>query len=516
MAGFFAPDDVTAVPVLPTPAAVGTPGFFTVGSLTTPATVVSQDFLNGIVVEIQNLATVGGIPLSKTTPTVVPNIIAIIAAQLTGYVRKSGDVMTGNLTLGTNYGTTNNTPALVVQSGATSINFVMNANVGGFNTATQLGDTLIYYTDGTVNTGALMIGPWGSGTAGGIRLDNTGAATFSRPVTMNTTLTLLGSATGTTRGINDNSLNLATTAFLAGQAGTLSPIMDGTASVGSSIQFARQDHVHPTDTTRVQQGGGIGQGTNKLYLGWSGAGLKLTVDTTDEGVFGMLPANQTWTGINAFANVTANAVTATGYDATTSGQFRANQGNTDFIIRNDGNNTYFLISNSAGSSFNTLRPLSVNMTNGFVNVGQQLNVSGPISTTSSIDSTGNITANNGYIRANFGWANNHNDSFLCPIMGDFTKFLTLNSRGGPTGYQFLPGGMIMQWGQAVLTPGTGVNWNYPITFPSQYVAFISITPVTTSVFSNPPAVRGYNASSVSIDTAPSDDLGTIGIMVWGY
>jgi hypothetical protein len=514
MVGFFAPDDATAVPVLPTPAAVGTPGFFTQGSLTTPATVVSQDFLNGIVVEIENLATVGGIPLSKTTPTVVPNIIAIIAAQLTGYVRKIGDVMTGNLTLGTNYGTTNNTPALIIQSGATSINFVMNSNAGAYNPATLLNDSVIYYTDGTQNTGALIIGPWGTG--GGIRLDNTGAVTFSRPVTMNTTVAMLGSATGTTRGINDNSLNLATTQFIAGQAGTLAPVMDSTASIGSSIQFARQDHVHPTDTTRVQQGGGIGQGTNKLYLGWSGSGLKLTVDATDLGVFGMLPANQTWTGANAFGNVTANAVTATGYDPTGSGQFRANSGNTDFIIRNDGGNTYFLISNNAGSSFNSLRPLSINMATGTVNIYQQLNVNAAVGTTGTIDSGGNITANGGYIRASYGYANNPSDPFLCPILNDFRKFAGINSRGGPTGYQFMAGGMVMQWGQATLTPGTGVTWNFPITFPQGYTAFFSITPVTTSVFSNPPAVRGYTGSAISIDTAPSDDLGVISIMVWGY
>ncbi|CCA91315.1 hypothetical protein [Novosphingobium sp. PP1Y] len=35
--------------------------------------------------------------------------------------------------------------------------------------------------------------------------------------------------------------------------------------------------------TPVQQGGGIGQGTNKIYIGWSGARLKATVDSTDQG-----------------------------------------------------------------------------------------------------------------------------------------------------------------------------------------------------------------------------------------
>jgi hypothetical protein len=36
--------------------------------------------------------------------------------------------------------------------------------------------------------------------------------------------------------------------------------------------------------TPVQQGGGAGQGTNKIYLGWSGSGLKVQIDSSDQGV----------------------------------------------------------------------------------------------------------------------------------------------------------------------------------------------------------------------------------------
>lgn len=32
---------------------------------------------------------------------------------------------------------------------------------------------------------------------------------------------------------------------------TATPIVDGTAAVGSSLKYAREDHVHPTDTTRA-------------------------------------------------------------------------------------------------------------------------------------------------------------------------------------------------------------------------------------------------------------------------
>jgi hypothetical protein len=36
-----------------------------------------------------------------------------------------------------------------------------------------------------------------------------------------------------------------------GAPGTLTPLMDGTAAVGTSTNFARQDHVHPTDASRA-------------------------------------------------------------------------------------------------------------------------------------------------------------------------------------------------------------------------------------------------------------------------
>jgi hypothetical protein len=37
----------------------------------------------------------------------------------------------------------------------------------------------------------------------------------------------------------------------SGSPGTALPLMDGTAAVGSGTDFAREDHVHPTDTSRA-------------------------------------------------------------------------------------------------------------------------------------------------------------------------------------------------------------------------------------------------------------------------
>jgi hypothetical protein len=50
---------------------------------------------------------------------------------------------------------------------------------------------------------------------------------------------------------NTNTTQMATTAFVLGQASSTTPSMDGTAAVGTSNTYARADHAHPTDTSRI-------------------------------------------------------------------------------------------------------------------------------------------------------------------------------------------------------------------------------------------------------------------------
>ena len=62
---------------------------------------------------------------------------------------------------------------------------------------------------------------------------------------------LTGTPTAPTAATDTNTTQIATTAFVLGQASVTAPGMDGTAAVGSSTRFARADHVHPTDTSRA-------------------------------------------------------------------------------------------------------------------------------------------------------------------------------------------------------------------------------------------------------------------------
>jgi hypothetical protein len=92
----FRIDGATAAPSLPTPAAAGTPGYFTEGNPTagTPATNVTGDWLNMMQEELMSLLTAAGLTPSKTTFTQVRDAIKAIAiSQFTqnlatpGYVK---------------------------------------------------------------------------------------------------------------------------------------------------------------------------------------------------------------------------------------------------------------------------------------------------------------------------------------------------------------------------------------------------------------------------------------------
>jgi len=83
-----------------------------------------------------------------------------------------------------------------------------------------------------------------SGLTGGIQGQLNAKAPLASP-------TFTGTPQAPTASIDTNTDQIATTKFVLAQAGTLTPVMDGTANVGGSVKYARQDHVHPSDTSRA-------------------------------------------------------------------------------------------------------------------------------------------------------------------------------------------------------------------------------------------------------------------------
>jgi hypothetical protein len=62
---------------------------------------------------------------------------------------------------------------------------------------------------------------------------------------------LTGTPTVPSAAVDTNTTQAASTAFVVGQAGSTAPVINGTAAVGSSLRYSREDHVHPTDTSRA-------------------------------------------------------------------------------------------------------------------------------------------------------------------------------------------------------------------------------------------------------------------------
>ena len=75
--------------------------------------------------------------------------------------------------------------------------------------------------------------------------------------------------TAPTASVDTSTTQLATTAFVVGQAGNAPPTMNGSVLVGTSLRYARQDHVHPSDTSRAPIASPTFTGTVTIPIGAS-------------------------------------------------------------------------------------------------------------------------------------------------------------------------------------------------------------------------------------------------------
>lgn len=164
----------------------------------------------------------------------------------------NGDGVAGNPTLSlpttltftgkTITGGTFNSPALVTPALGTPASGV----------ATNLTGTAAGLTAGNVTTNANLTGVITSvGNATSIA-SQTGTGT---KFVVDASPTLTGTPLSTTAAVDTNTTQIATTAFVVAQAASATPIMDSVGAVGTSLRYARGDHVHPTDTTLLKLAG---------------------------------------------------------------------------------------------------------------------------------------------------------------------------------------------------------------------------------------------------------------------
>lgn len=134
-------------------------------------------------------------------------------------------------------------------------------------------------------------------------------------------------------------------------------------SVGAALGF-----------TPVQQGGGAGQGANKVKIGWStnGTGLKTTVDSTDLGkVYTqnncdiVIPVNRGGTGATTAANACANIGAVKKAGDTMTGTLNSSKATNSYLAGNQGQ--AIINSTAAAGAYTMLDKL--NSTNGYFTDG---------------------------------------------------------------------------------------------------------------------------------------------------
>ena len=158
---------------------------------------------------------------------------------------------------------------------------------------------------GTINLGT---GATVSGSTKALNIGTGGVAGSTTTITIGSnsggtsTTTLQGTTNGVTAAADTNSTALATTAFVVGQAGSATPLVNGTAAVGTSLRYARQDHVHPTDTSRAALSSPAFTGTPTAPT--ATAGTNTTQIATTAFVTAAVPALATLTDSRQLTNDT--------------------------------------------------------------------------------------------------------------------------------------------------------------------------------------------------------------------
>ena len=124
-------------------------------------------------------------------------------------------------------------------------------------------------------------------TASAVSASGITGATRASNVTASSLTSLGTDPVANTQAVDNNSTKIATTAFVLGQAGSVTPNMDGTAAVGTSTRYARADHVHGSDTTKANLAGATFTGAVAVSSGnlsQTGSGQVLVQSTSTSAV----------------------------------------------------------------------------------------------------------------------------------------------------------------------------------------------------------------------------------------
>jgi hypothetical protein len=205
----------------------------------------------------------------------------------------------------TSIGGTTAASTLNLATGATLTATTKAVNIGTAGVAGSTTNIAIGSTTGTSTTTLQGITNGVTQTAGdsSLKLATTAFVTTADNLKANiASPSLTGTPLSTTAAADTNTTQIATTAFVVGQAGSATPMVNGTAAVGTSLRYARQDHVHGTDTTRAALASPALTGTPTAPT--ATAGTNTTQIATTAFVTSAVPAFASLTEARQFSNTT--------------------------------------------------------------------------------------------------------------------------------------------------------------------------------------------------------------------
>jgi hypothetical protein len=211
----------------------------------------------------------------------INNVSVLTSTTLGSSIVGSSLTSLGTVTTGTWNATT-----IAVNTGGTGLTSYATGDIlfsSGETTLEKLSDVA---TGNSLISGGVGVAPsWGkigltTHVSGTLTVANGGTgvtlSTGSTSVVLSSSPTLTGIPLSTTAATDTNTTQIATTAYIIGQAGSLDPIVNGTAGVGTSLRYSRQDHVHGTDITRAPLNSPIFTGNVSL----NGTVFKMNADAS--------------------------------------------------------------------------------------------------------------------------------------------------------------------------------------------------------------------------------------------
>jgi len=178
-------------------------------------------------------ATLSGAATSATTATTAGTVTTAAQGNITSVGTLTSLAVTGNITSGNLQGTS----------------IVGTLTTGAQTNITSVGTLTALAVTGNITSGNLQ----GTSIVGTL---TTAAQTNITSVGTLTALAVSGNASSGTAAADTNTTQLATTAFVVGQASAATPTSIGTNTIGTSLRYARADHTH-TGVASLANGGGI-------------------------------------------------------------------------------------------------------------------------------------------------------------------------------------------------------------------------------------------------------------------